>query len=332
VVNGRAKSVTREVISMLDQILLGGDLFVSRSFAEASEIAQTVIDRGYGTVLTGGGDGTFTTMVTKVVHEARRQGKPLPRFGFLKLGTGNALAHVVGASGNKGRELAADIQRLKIDAGSRKIGLVEVEDTLTPFCGFGIDARVLEDYERTKRAFARTPLKKAVSGLFGYAVAATTRTIPKYAFEKGPICKVTNLGADAHRIGEKGQAVGAPIAKGEILYEGPARLVGISTIPYYGFGLRAFPFAEERSDRMQLRIVNTGLLQFAMHLGEIWRGSYHDASSVFDYWVEEISIEMDPPTSFQIGGDLVGKRSKINVRMSPKPIRLVDYYAPPNAG
>ena len=119
VVNGNAKNVTAEVISTLDQILLGGDLFVSRSLGEADEIAKVVVSRGYGTVLTGGGDGTFSVMVTKVYAEAELQGAPLPRFGFLKLGTGNALAHVVGASGSRRGELAADIRRLREDAGSR---------------------------------------------------------------------------------------------------------------------------------------------------------------------------------------------------------------------
>jgi len=52
VVNGNARSVTGEVISTLDQILLGGDLFVSRRLEERPELARTIINRGYGTVLT----------------------------------------------------------------------------------------------------------------------------------------------------------------------------------------------------------------------------------------------------------------------------------------
>src|ERR1041385_1104434 len=140
VVNGNARSVTSDVISTLDQILLGGDLFVSRRLEEGPELARTIVNRGYGTVLTGGGDGTFTTVLTDVVREARHQGKPLPRFGFLKLGTGNALAWVVGASGAKRRGLAADIQRLREDAGSRPVRFIEVEDLIAPFAGFGVDA------------------------------------------------------------------------------------------------------------------------------------------------------------------------------------------------
>src|SRR5512142_3138195 len=102
VVNGNAKSVNEDVIATLDQILAGGDLFVSRRIEEGPEIARTIVERGYGTVLTGGGDGTFTVMVTEVVREADRRGVRRPRFGLLRLGTGNSLAWVVGASQAKG--------------------------------------------------------------------------------------------------------------------------------------------------------------------------------------------------------------------------------------
>jgi len=99
VVNGNAKSVTAEVIETLDQILDSGDLFVSRSVEESEGIARILVDRGYETILTGGGDGTFTVVVTSVVNEAKRRNAPLPRFGLLRLGTGNSLAWVLGASG-----------------------------------------------------------------------------------------------------------------------------------------------------------------------------------------------------------------------------------------
>ena len=87
-----------EVISTFDRILTGGDLFVSHHLRDVADIARTIIARGYGTVLTGGGDGTFTVVATAVVREADRQGVEVPRIGLLRLGTGNALAWVVGAS------------------------------------------------------------------------------------------------------------------------------------------------------------------------------------------------------------------------------------------
>jgi diacylglycerol kinase family enzyme len=330
VVNGNAKSVTEEVISTLDQILLGGDLFVSRRLEDAADIARTLVNRGYGTVLTGGGDGTFTVMVSEVVHEAERQGKALPRFGLLRLGTGNALAWVVGASKAKGRGLSADIQRLFEDAGSRPIRLVEVEEFLTPFAGFGVDAVVLRDYADVKAALAHTPLKRFAAGPVSYTIAAVTRSIPSYFLRAVPHCRVINEGAEAHRIGEQGAILGQPIPRGETIYEGPARIVALATIPNYGFGFRMFPFADEREDRMQLRVSTIGPVGFVKHFRGIWRGSYHDPNVVFDYLVDAVKISMDPATDFQIGGDARGPRAVVRARVSRRPIRLVDFYAPPS--
>jgi diacylglycerol kinase family enzyme len=334
VVNGNAKSVTDEVIETLDQILDSGDLFVSRRVEESEQIARTLVDRGYGTILTGGGDGTFTVVVTAVVNEARRRGARLPRFGLLRLGTGNSLAWVLGAgsAGERGagarRALAADLARLRADAGSRQLCLVEAEGTISPFCGFGIDAVMLRDYTAVKEKLARGLLKRLAPGPVSYAIAATTRTIPSYVVRRTPHCRVINEGSDAVRIGEKGAVVGAPVRRGSVLYEGPAKIAAASTIPYYGFGFRMFPYADERPDRMHLRLSTITPLAFVRNFRTIWRGEFDDMTTVFDYLVDDITIEMDPATTFQIGGDVRGERSRVRVRIT-EPIKIVDFYAPP---
>lgn len=329
VVNGNAKNVTGEVISNLDQILRGTDLFVSHSLEQAAEIAETLVDRGYGTVLTGGGDGTFTVMVSEVVRVADQKGKPRPRFGFIKLGTGNALAHVVGASGKRG--LAADIRRLKEEAGSRKIGLVEVEGLLTPFCGFGFDAELLRDYALIKDRLSRSALQPFAAGLLSYAASAATRTLPAQWLKRMPHCRIINCGEPAQKLGRQGRVLGRPFQTGDVVYEGPARMVGLSTIPYLGFGLRMFPYAEERPDRMHLRITTMAPSEFLLNLRAVWKGEYENPTTTFDYLVQHVRVEMDPSTPFQVGGDVVDERCSVEVRLSAHPIRLVDFYAPPRA-
>jgi diacylglycerol kinase family enzyme len=332
VVNGNAKNVTEDIIATIDEILDQGDLFVSRRIEQGVEIARTIIDRGYETVLTGGGDGTFTVLVTAVCKEADRRGLPRPRFGLLRLGTGNSLAWVVGASrAKKGRGLAADLARLQTDAGSRPMRLIEAEGVLTPFCGMGVDAVVLRDYLRTKSFLAKSPLKPFSSGGLAYFLAATTQSIPGYLVRPMPHCRVINLGEDAFRIGPRGQVVGAPIRKGEVIYEGRMRMAACSTIPYYGFGLRVFPFALDREDRMNLRIATVGSIEFVSNFPSIWTGKYENLESIFDYFVDHVRIEVDPNTPFQIGGDPQGDRSEVVVRLNPEPIQLVDFYAPPRS-
>lgn len=329
VVNGNAKSVNDEVIDTLDQLLNAGDLFISRRIEEGRQIARTLVERGYGTVLTGGGDGTFTVMVSDVVREAKRQGKRPPRFGLLRLGTGNALSWVVGASRVRRGTLKVDIERLRSEAGSREMHLVEAEGYLSPFCGFGIDAVVLQDYQTVKKALSRGPLRRFASGALSYFVSSTTRSLPSYIFRPVPHFRIVNRGADAYRLGERGRIVGAPIRAGEVIFEGRARIVGCSTIPYYGFGFRAFPYAGERPDRMSLRVSVVDTFGFIANFPSIWRGDYDNLEVMYDYQVEDVTVHVDPETDFQIGGDPQGKRREVRLRMSEEPIRLVDFYAPP---
>ncbi len=329
IVNGNAKDVTDEVLATLDEILEAGDLFVSRSAEEGASIARTVVDRGYGTVLTGGGDGTFTSVVTAVVTHARERGIKPPRFGLLRLGTGNSLSWVVGVSGGRGVELAADVLRLRDEAGARPLRLIEVDGIIAPFCGFGIDASVLADFHRVRDAFRKLPLpRRWTGGLLSYTVAAGAFTMPKYLVKPVPFVRVTNLGADAYKIGENGRPLATPIRAGERIFEGKARMASASTIPYYGFGFRVFPHADEHPDRMALRLTMIGPREFLPNLKALWRGEYRNPASLWDFLVEKVRIEVEPETSFQIGGDAMGVRTSVEVSLT-EPIELVDLYAPP---
>jgi diacylglycerol kinase family enzyme len=328
VVNGNAKQVTDDLVDILDQIVQSGDLFVSRSLAEATEIARTIVRRGYPTVLTGGGDGTFVQMVTRISEEAKRTGAKRPRFGLLRLGTGNALAWVLGAQNPRHRGVIADLGRLRKEGGSRAMRLIEVEGTLTPFAGLGIDAIALQDYNLTKAALAQSKLTKPLSaGALAYAISVVGRTMPTYVLRGHPRAKVINEGAPAILLGQDGRPV-SEIPTGEVIYEGPTRMVAMSTIPYWGFGARIFPYAEEREDRFSLRVVDITSLKVALNIRAIWKGVYR-TDTVHDFLCDAISVHYEAPMPMQIGGDSAGARTHVFARLAPEPIEVVDYYAPP---
>jgi len=329
VANGNAKRVTDDLVEVLDQIVHSGDLFVSRSLEEGKEIAETIVERGYPTVLTAGGDGTFVQMVTWVSAAAKAADRPRPRFGLLRLGTGNALAWVLGAESPRGRGVVADLARLRTTAGSGKLRLLEVEGILTPFAGLGVDAETLAYYNDTKDKLRQLPvLRRFSSGGLAYFVAIVGRAMPEYLVRGHPHVKIINEGAPAVRLGVDGQPVGSEVQRGEILYEGPSRLVAMSTIPYWGFGARIFPFAGEREDRFSLRIVDLTSLDVALYIRSIWKGTFR-SDKVHDFLVEDVSIHYDKPHDLQIGGDPVGKREIVHARLAPDPIDVVDYYSPP---
>ncbi len=329
VVNGNAKQVTAELVEILDQIVQSGDLFVSRSLEEGKEIARTIVARGYPTVLTGGGDGTFVQMVSWIVHCAERAHRPLPRFGLLKLGTGNALAWVLGAQNERGRGVVADLARLRREGGSRVLRLIEVEDMLTPFAGLGADAIAMQNYEITRERFYKSRvLRHLAAGPLMHATAFVTRTGPQMLVKPVLNVRVVNEGGPAVRLGQDGRPVGAPIEAGEVIYAGPVRMLAFSTIPYWGFGARIFPYADEREDRFSLRVVNFASVAAVANVHKIWRGTYR-TDRLHDFLVERMTIHCEQPTPLQIGGDAVGLRQVVRAQLSKRPIRVVDYYAPP---
>ena len=329
VVNGNAKQVTAELVESLDQIVQSGDLFVSRSLEEGRDIARTIVERGYPTVLTGGGDGTFVQMLSWVVRYAEEAGKPFPRFGLLKLGTGNALAWVLGAQNPRGRGVVADLARLRREGGSRQLRLLEVEDQLTPFAGLGADAIALSHYTQLRDVFYRSnTLRHLAAGPILYTVSLLGRTVPHHFVSPTIRVRIINQGAPAIRLGQDGRPVGKPIEAGETIYAGPVQMLAFSTIPYWGWGARIFPYAEERDDRFSLRVVNIGTLSAVVNVRKIWQGSYR-SERLHDFLVERMRIHCDKPTPLQVGGDAVGERDQIDVSLSQLPIQVVDYYAPP---
>ncbi|MDH5673964.1 MAG: diacylglycerol kinase family protein [Myxococcales bacterium] len=330
VVNGRAKQVTEPLVQLLDQIVQSGDLFVSRSLDEGRDIARIIVERGYPTVLTGGGDGTFVQMVSWIAKLADARGRPLPRFGLLKLGTGNAMAWVLGAQYKKGRGVVADLARLRSEGGSRELRLIEVEGLLTPFGGLGADAITLEYHSQIRDLFQRTPvLKHASHAALTYSVAIAGRTMPQFLMGKAPRFRIYNAGASAYRVSHDNNPADAErYESGALLYDGPATLLAFSTIPYWGLGARIFPFCEDREDRFNLRVASFGSVVALTHLKSIWQGTYR-GKRLQDFLVDAIRIECDRPTPLQIGGDVVGMRESVEARLSPRPIRVVDFYSPP---
>ncbi len=329
VLNGNARKVSDGLVQMLDGVVHPQDLFLSRTLAEAGPIAQAVVDRNYHTVLTGGGDGTFVQMVTLIVGAARAAGKAPPRFGMLKLGTGNALAWVLGSEAQAGRKaVAEDLKRLQSEGGSRPLRLLDVEGVLSPFAGLGIDAICLDHYAETKQKLAKFPITRPLStGPFAYALSTLSRSLPEFLLRSHPWVRIVNEGAPAVRLGPDDRPI-SEHPTGAILYDGPSRLVAMSTIPCWGFGARIFPFADERDDRFSLRVCDITSTEVVANFSAIWRGRYRNEQTVHDFLCERVAIHYEHPMALQIGGDVVGRRTVVRANLAA-PIEVVDFYAPP---
>jgi diacylglycerol kinase family enzyme len=330
--NAHARKVTPAVLRALSHVVARGDLYVSRSPLDARRIAHAVVEQGYDTVFFGGGDGTFVGFADEVLNlAARRHVSRLPHFGILKLGTGNGLASWVNASGVRSGGIVEDVLRARAGAvpGYRALELLSVEGRRAPFASLGIDAQLLNDYVWLKERVSGSWLSRVLTGSRGYAAAVVLRTLPQALIR--PLttgCEIRNRGPSAaYRLGPDGQPA-ETIAPGELLFRGPAMLAAASTIPYYGYGVRMFPFAGLQPGRMHLRVGVVKPLSVVANLGGMWRGEWFPPE-VKDFLAAAVDIRFDRPVPFQIAGDAAGPRSQVSLAVAPERMSLVDFSAQP---
>ncbi|HEY2027626.1 MAG TPA: diacylglycerol kinase family protein [Myxococcales bacterium] len=343
--NANARSVTTRLRRELENFVPKKDLFFSRSFDEARKIARTVLDRGYQTVLTGGGDGTFVGYVNcfydlalaaaqePSISQAALKLAPvpagalrLPRIGTLKLGTGNAVADFAGASGRRSG-VASDILRVRSGevTATRSLHLLSHEGKRAPFAGLGIDAALLNDYCRLKQRLAGTRMSFLGTGGMGYFCSIVGKTIPSYALSSAiPNAEVINLGGPAEQLDPEGKPTGRIIYPGEVIYRGPCKIAAAGTVPNYGFGFQIFPHALSSPGRFQLRLAAIGVPRILRNLRTFWKGGAAP-EGVLDFHCDRVLIKFDREMPLQVGGDAEGYRREVLLSMAERPLELLDF-------
>merc|ERR1711974_25368 len=103
---------------------------------------------------------------------------------------------------------------------------------------------------------------------------------------------------------------------GAVLFEGEAGLVSFSTVPFYGGGMRLFPFAGTAPRGLaHLRIANINPAAGALQLSSIWKGHYRNPEKVLDFLVGDVLIETDRPVPLQHSGEAAGEFETLRVRV-----------------
>jgi len=322
--NANARQVGPRVRAALSSLVPADNLFFSRDHDDAHRIADAVMSRGFDTVFTGGGDGTFVSWVNHILDRAETHDAPAPRFGVLALGTGNAVAEMVGAGrpvDDLRRHLSGEL------LPGRRLDLVTFDGRRTPFAGLGIDAAVLNDYSWMKSRLGGSNGRLA-AGLLGYGLAIALRSAPRQALQRKPTyCEILNSGSPAWRLDASGERVGRAIDRGELLYAGPCMMAAGSTAPYYGFKLRAFPFAGRRSGTMQVRVVTRIPVPFLiLNARRIFSGEFAHPG-LLDFEADRVEMSFDRPVPCQVGGDAEGYREKLTLGIAPRSVELLDYAA-----
>ncbi|KAL7538126.1 hypothetical protein ACHAWF_005998 [Thalassiosira exigua] len=168
------------------------------------------------------------------------------------------------------------------------------------FAGAGFDSLMLHDFQAVKAwSSKKTSLaawfprfaRDALSSVAGYTVALVARTLPR-ALKHGTheiSVTVTTEDEEAlwvdHRRGDfsepavrGGDVHGIePNSKGpRLVYAGKTGIVAASTTPFYGGGMRLFPYARLFPDRLQLRLGRISPLVGFLNIPKIFEGSYRE--------------------------------------------------------
>lgn len=322
--NANAKRVNAKVRDRLGQVVASEDLFFSSTLDEGAAHARSILERRYGTVMVGGGDGTLSSAMNLLLRAAKDMSRghgrhALPDIGILRLGTGNGLACMTGA----GRPID-DLMSVLSGESSETHTLQLIEDVesgwVFPFASAGYDAQLLNDYiemvEEARTQVSRTMAKS----LAGYFYALGTRTIPTEM--KGRRARVRVVATGRCSIVDPETSEEIPLEAGTTLFEGDARAVLVGTSPFYGYGLKVLPYARKRTDRFHVRVSNASIGYLLSRLPSLWNGSLK-SSELVDFLCEGIRVESTEPMPMQMAGDARGYRDRFEFRLSERCFRLV---------
>jgi diacylglycerol kinase family enzyme len=271
-------------------------------------------------ILAAGGDGTAVALVNGL-RRVTPAGEPFPPVGALTLGTGNAWAHATGA-----RKLDLSLKLLRSPPAqlpTRRYGLVDCEGTLTHFAGSGWDAQILDDY-KSQLAASKGPAYRIHKTAYGYVAATILRTAPKTILYGRPHVIVENLGDEVYTMTADSKLLRlAGVKHGDVLYDGMASVSAASTCPEFGYGFRAFPFAERMLGMINVRVYDRSALGAIATIPQLWRGA-HPLLGMHDWFASAVRMTFSRPVPVQIGGDAVGTRQSIELRYAGD-VRMLDW-------
>ncbi len=320
-VNANAKRGGRRLAVQIARALPAATVRLTRSISEVDGLLRDALATSTPPrcILSAGGDGSAIAMLGALDRVVAKS-DAFPTVGALPLGTGNAWSHALGA-----RKLDHCIRALARFDGplpTRHYALFECDGVVTFFAGCGWDAQVLNDY---RDQLAQSPSNRIAKSVAGYLTAMATRTVPKTTIQGSPSVIVENLGNEAFAVRDDGVIERLEWAReGSILYTGTAGVAGAATCPEFGYGFRAFPFAERMLGMLNVRIYDVSPLTAVREIPKLWRGA-HPMRGVRDWFTTGVKMTFSRPVPLQIGGEACGPRHSIELRMSPRRVEALDW-------
>jgi hypothetical protein len=247
IVNARARGLGGGERRALSRGAAAGVTVVeTTSLDHARAEIRRLVPTGLDVLGLAGGDGTVVMGLTLLAEACRGAGVAEPAVAVVPLGTGNAFARALrDLDPGLARALPARLAQL-IDPARTPVAVrtLSVLGVRTPFCGFGIDAQLLEDQRDVSAAIDRIPLVRGVLGPRArYAASVALRSAPLWMLSDRPEVTLRNLGTPAREVR------GADAA---LVREGPGRRGDVERAVYAG-RVRHHPVLRVRPAHVHLR-------------------------------------------------------------------------------
>ena len=310
VVNPKATTTTRRSRDVLVRALRSEvDLHVeyTRRRGHAATLARAAAETGVDLVVTLGGDGTVNEAVnglmtarTAFADPAMMPAHRLPALAVVPGGSTNVFARALGLPKDWAEGTSVILDGLR-DGRHRIIGLGRADDHYFTFCaGLGLDAAVVRRVEQARlRGRAATPslYVRATAGQFFTAV---DRRDPPLVLERS----------------------------GEVAEEELATVIVQNTAPWTYLGDRPInPNPEASFDKgldvlalRRLRVPSTTRTVSQLLLG---RSDPHGRQVVRLHDEAEFTVWATRPQPFQLDGDYLGEREKVQFVSVPSAVRVI---------
>lgn len=326
ILNKNARRYTKRLAGDIARIIPRRHIWATNTPDQARRAVREILEGGFDVIFAGGGDGTIVTTLS-VIRDIVCSGHtlPIPPVGILKLGTGNAWTYAVGVKGGLTQltHVARGGHFFTVDTP-----LIEVGDLLCPFAGMGWDAQILNDYYDLNKEHEGGLLSPFTKNLFGYFLAAATKTLPRFAGGANvPEVEVTCTGARLYRPDRDGNCIPMTGRQDTIIYHGPASFVAAGVIPYFGYKIRAFPHAGKLPGTMHLRIVNLDPGAAVRHLRSFWKGTYY-SNDIIDFLADGIRVTSAEDQPIEVGGDPKGYGRSVEFNVSDFTATIVAFEEP----
>jgi diacylglycerol kinase family enzyme len=329
----KARKVRQSTLDMISQHVDVDDVYVTRTIEQSDQSLDEIIEKKYPLVLSGGGDGTAMRIIEQMRLKVGRKNAAggqfaVPRFGLLKLGTGNGWAGLLETPARVA-PIWALRQMREHEMKFTPFNMIESENRLCHFGGFGLDALILNNYIDLKNRFKKGFMWKLSNSMIGYLWATFMISAPQVVIRRFAmnVRIVNNSEEPVFLVGPDGAFEQLPLKKGETLYEGRTLIVGVGTTSNYGFKLKIFPWACAKPGYMNLRIGDTNVPQIMANVRPVWAGR-PGVPGLKDWLVKDVIVESEKEMPYQLGGDPEGYRTRGQFKVSDFTVDMLDFRRP----